>query len=333
MQRFSIRNWATVAIPFDEASFNLLYREIVNASIRQGDKQDLARFRRKINLTGFISSAATTFAAMSSEDGKLFPHSIYGIRTSLVFNQDGSTMLARDDKKKNRMRTTKNARSRHRKNGFGNKSLSASASAKLQKMKDKPKTTTTVQVAHSEITPELQGRVSISIISSDSGRDSIEGSLGGTSDILSSIRRTGQVTRPIICTVESCVGSKYPPEKRKQAKRGIHFDIISCGLGIWLAAIVTLTEYKCQPGHHMYKLSDKLWVIFRPKVVNEVDMAMCKQNEVFFPAMHECREKIIKQSIDSHNSRVDLKIRLGNNTPGSKLTREEAEYEEDDIES
>ena len=69
---------------------------------------------------------------MTSEDNKPYPFSKIAVRTGL--NQDGTSMLAKDDKKKSKMRTTANAKKQGRKEGFGNKVLFASASAQMSNL-------------------------------------------------------------------------------------------------------------------------------------------------------------------------------------------------------
>jgi len=71
MRRYGMDNWETAEIQFSQHSYDELYRSILDAKIRQGDTQDLARFKRKIDISGHIASAATTFAASSSDDGKM----------------------------------------------------------------------------------------------------------------------------------------------------------------------------------------------------------------------------------------------------------------------
>ena len=55
-------------------SYDTFYREILDAKVRQGGAQDLARFKRKINITGHLVSAPTTFGAISDENGLLSPY-------------------------------------------------------------------------------------------------------------------------------------------------------------------------------------------------------------------------------------------------------------------
>jgi hypothetical protein len=75
MRCYGMDDWQTAAIQFDQHSYDVLYREILDVKIRQGGAQGLARFKRKINISGHIASAATTLAALTSEDGKLAPES------------------------------------------------------------------------------------------------------------------------------------------------------------------------------------------------------------------------------------------------------------------
>jgi len=98
MRRYGMEDWQTAIIPFSQHSYDDLYREILDAKIRQGDAQDLARFLRKINIAGHIASGATTFAAISSDDGKLTPQSKTAVSINLTFNQDGVSLLQKDEK-------------------------------------------------------------------------------------------------------------------------------------------------------------------------------------------------------------------------------------------
>lgn len=127
MRRYGMEDWQTANIPFNQHSYDDLYREILDAKIRQGDAQDLARFKRKINISGHLASAATTFAAVSSDDGKLAPQSETAVSINLTFNQDGVSLLQKDEKKKKSMRTTKKAKNIGRSQRYSTKVLSQSA--------------------------------------------------------------------------------------------------------------------------------------------------------------------------------------------------------------
>jgi len=67
MKRYGYPNWETAVIPFGDSSYQELYREMCAGKIRSGDKQDLRRFLRKIDLAGHYFSCITTHAAMSDE--------------------------------------------------------------------------------------------------------------------------------------------------------------------------------------------------------------------------------------------------------------------------
>ena len=69
MQRFCVPNWQTANLAVDNQGYSRLYREMCAGKVRLGDKQDLRRFLRKIDLAGHLFSFITTFAAMS-DDGK-----------------------------------------------------------------------------------------------------------------------------------------------------------------------------------------------------------------------------------------------------------------------
>lgn len=139
MKRYGYSDWETKAITFDEQSYDTLYREILDAKVRQGDAQDLARFKRKINITGHLASAATTFAAISDENGLLSPRSKLAVCIHLTFNQDGVSLLQKDDKKRKSLRSTKKARNVSRSTGFSMKSLTASAKVGLDVVKKNEK--------------------------------------------------------------------------------------------------------------------------------------------------------------------------------------------------
>ena len=250
MRRYGMEDWQTAFIPFSQQSYDDLYREFIDAKIRQGDSQDLARFKRKINISGHIASAATTFAAISSEDGKLAPQSKTAVGINLTFNQDGVSLLQKDDKKKKSMRTTKKARNVGRSTGFGAKVLSQPALNKLNESQNSKKKKTQQGSRLSlnsndssscnsslnrdpvELNPRLSNESTVSGLSEDSFSVATS-----ESEILSRIRRDNDVTKPIVCTRSSLKPGKYPPLHRSQAKRGSHFDIISHGKGQWLAAI------------------------------------------------------------------------------------------------
>jgi hypothetical protein len=70
MRRYGMEDWQTANIPFSQHSYDDLYREILDAKIRQGNAQDLARFLRKINIAEHMASGATNFAAICSVDEK-----------------------------------------------------------------------------------------------------------------------------------------------------------------------------------------------------------------------------------------------------------------------
>ena len=67
MRRYCYPHWETAQIPFGEKSYEVLYREMCAGKIRLGDKQDLRRFLRKIDLAGHYFSYITTHAAMSDD--------------------------------------------------------------------------------------------------------------------------------------------------------------------------------------------------------------------------------------------------------------------------
>lgn len=67
MQRYCVPHWETAPIPFDHHAYNRLYREMCAGKVRQGDKQDLRRMLRKIDLAGHLYSFITTFGAMSDD--------------------------------------------------------------------------------------------------------------------------------------------------------------------------------------------------------------------------------------------------------------------------
>ncbi len=52
MQRYCYPKWATEQIPFSEQLYNMQYREMCAGKVRMGDKQDLRRLFRKIDLAG-----------------------------------------------------------------------------------------------------------------------------------------------------------------------------------------------------------------------------------------------------------------------------------------
>ena len=97
MKRHGYGDWETRGIMFDEQSYDKLYREILDVKIRQGDAQDLARMKRKINISGHIASAATMFAALSDENNLLAPRRKVAVSIHLTFNQDGVSLLQKDD--------------------------------------------------------------------------------------------------------------------------------------------------------------------------------------------------------------------------------------------
>jgi len=178
MRRYGMDNWETAEIPFSQHSYDELYREILDAKIRQGDTQDLARFKRKINISGHIASAATTFAAITGEDGKLAPESKTAVSIWLTFNQDGVSMLSKDDKKRRSMRTTKKSRNVGRTTTYGTKTLSKAALEKLsasrrsKKLKDNSISSSS---SHSvvasdieDIVPRISNESTISSLSLDS---------------------------------------------------------------------------------------------------------------------------------------------------------------------
>jgi hypothetical protein len=83
MQEYNVIDYRTAQIRFSMRAIQRLFRDMCDGVIRQGDQQDLARFRRNIDLTGHITSAATMHAAMADEHGSL--DGVYAVKRALIF--------------------------------------------------------------------------------------------------------------------------------------------------------------------------------------------------------------------------------------------------------
>ena len=303
MQRYNVHNWETCDLPFKKEAFTAMYIRLCPEKQRKGDKQDLARMRRKIDLVGLIASAATYYAALSDAEGILYPQSSKAVRFELTFNEDGLAVLSKDPMQKSVIRLPKNVLKEMKKQGFSPKCLSSSAEEKMQEIRDKQNILGSSSSSGSSVSSRGSSGIQIR-----------EGAIDETT--LSHIRRDGFVQRPIITSQKLYAPSKYPPKQRAMQKRGLKIDIISQGTGKWLAAILTFVENLCQPGHYFYQLSEKLFVVIRSKKTNELALAMEKQAKAFIPAMERAREKVIEDWLLNHNNTVDFKTKNQLPDPG-----------------
>ena len=281
MKRYGVTNSETIPIPFSESAYKKLYWKMVPCKIREGDRQDLARFKRKIDLLGLICHSAAMYAAKCDSARLLHPESRLAIRTILTLNQDAFAALIFNGMKKGAVRVNSACKAAHRKNGFGIKTLSDSA---FQKLSSKPLMITNPRAP--AIDPILQAPPT-------------------APPVLTRIRRDDDEKFPIVTLPGS---ADYPPKCRSFAKRGIKIDMMSHAAGYLLCYILTIVQLNCPSGFHLHQLSEMLWVVFRPKVVNEVELAMKKESEAFLPAQSKLREKVIAEHIFSNNKLREVEL-------------------------
>ena len=92
--------------------------------------------------------------------------------------------------------------------------------------------------------------------------------------------------------------------------------------GKWLVEIITFTDRNCLLGYRLYKMSDRLWVVFRtPKSVEEIDFAIAKESKIFLPAMSKERDSQIRQYIENMNDLNQLKEERCQSTEFVPLSR------------
>lgn len=96
MRLWNVPNYAAVPLPFDDDTIGKMYRHYCTGKVRQGDEQNAARFRRRVNLGGHICDAAVTYALMSGSDGLLSPWSHDAIKHGLLFNEDDFSLVLED---------------------------------------------------------------------------------------------------------------------------------------------------------------------------------------------------------------------------------------------
>lgn len=139
------------------------------------------------------------------------------------------------------------------------------------------------------------------------------------------IRRIGRVENPIV-TVPT--GKNFPPKCRSMQRRGIKLDAMSVYPGKWLIAILTITDRNIKKGFRFYKMSDRLWIVFRALKVVEIDLAIEKEAQIFLPAMECEREHQIRQYIENYNSLRELKLSIGQSVTYPILKREDVDMSE-----
>ena len=106
------------------------------------------------------------------------------------------------------------------------------------------------------------------------------------------------------------------------ARRGIKLDVLSHAKGIWLSAILTLTERALPSGFfELFKMSEKFTVVIRSKNVDEISLMLRKEIEVFLPAMERCREQELKEWVEATNikQRVEHGTSAGSPPPSILL--------------
>ncbi len=104
MRRYGRLDWEIAAIPFPPKSYDRLYRKLCDGSVRLGDQQTKARFRRKTDLCGLLCAAAAMFAAQCGSDKGLHPSSADAVRNRCIFNEDGLACVVMDQFIKTKLR-------------------------------------------------------------------------------------------------------------------------------------------------------------------------------------------------------------------------------------
>lgn len=267
----------------------------------------------------------------------MYPYSKQAVKPSLVFNQDGMALLANDDQKKPVLRYDKRARATLKSQNFGVKTLSTSAASELVEMTSsvkssghtlgsitsskKPRTPPQhPSVATVDAVPTIRGCRPTPIFGTTAPPTQADKEVP-----IVRIRRDGRVENPIV-TVPT--GNNFPPRCRSMQRRGIKLDAMSVYPGKWLVAILTITDRNIKKGFRLYKMSDRLWVVFRALKVVEIDLAIEKEAQVFLPAMEREREYQIRQYIENYNSLRELKLSIGQSVTYPILKREDVDMSE-----
>ena len=272
MQRYGIPNALDPFLcdnPFKVRAYLPLYRQLLPYSVRQGDKQDLARYYARINLCGHICAAAVAWVCQTSEDNMLYPYSSRAVRSSLIFNQDGTTAFVNDKFKKKKVRITKEAEKQMRSQHNGAKALSAPAQQQLDVIKQ-------------------EGTSSSSV-----GRTGFVANASGDQTMRCFDRSSAK--QPMVQSY-FMDPDHYPPRYHAKQARGFKADILPHGTGAVVSSVLTFMDDKCKAGHRLYSLNDRFHVVFRSKKLSdEVMLAIDKEQTAFLPAMDRVREELITE--------------------------------------
>ena len=280
----------------------------------------------------------------------MYPKSEYAVKPELVFNQDDFTDLLEDSFKKGSVRVTKASKEILKKQNQGVKTLSNSAADAVNELLSHPPAVSKFETksnTHSsgsqisslqdfhEVHPITFPTPSRSAAPGHKSMRSLSGKLqtpvsgssmstishGSGSHPLCKIDRVERDAfhYPIITNPS---GPNYPPTCRSLQRRGIKVGVISKYPGTWITAICTITE-RTVSGYHLYQIHPKVWMCVRGIKVNELSLAMEKEQSAYLPAMVEARENLISEYIHAQNQLCILKhIRGEPADDWIKLTRE-----------
>jgi hypothetical protein len=268
--------WETAPFVIGKSTLYSYEEQFVSETMRRADSQNLQRSLNRINIVVPITAAATMFSVLRGLNGGMWPQDQTAVRPQMVSCRDTKSLdLQPKFDNKNAVKVPAGTNKALRGEHFGVKCLSG---------------------CDVDLTP-LPGSTYVTPPSSPDSTSSSESFARGTVDHCKYTAEALYLSKKAICELPHTRTTKGGT----LAHRGAALDFTTIASGQLKIIMVTLKE-NTMTTYSLHKICGhcahgiEMYMIMRPKEVNEVQLELDKLEFIFYPAMERQRQGVMAQA-------------------------------------